>query len=190
MSVLECPWSDEPMSWNARDRVKWLLSSRFRQNLTARRAREAEVRRLRLNDDAPMFVREIYHQQLYENDELRLKPEPFADAVRRQLDEALSHAPTEIDPPVARALLEHALVERARWIIDARFTGGRAGALGSGTGRGSVVLGGQVLDALGVRCGPGGRGAVVVAESAPPEHGVHRRHRVDADHLGWRAGRR
>jgi hypothetical protein len=29
-----------------------------------------------------------------------------------------------------------------------------------------------------------GRGAVVVAEPAPPHHGVHRRHRVDADHLG------
>lgn len=122
MSVLECPWSDEPMSWNARDRVKWLLSSRFRQDLTARRAREAEVRRLRLNIDARMFVREIYHQQLYENDELRLKPEQFANAVRGQLDEALSHAPTEIDPQVARALLEHALAERARWIIDASFT--------------------------------------------------------------------
>ncbi len=110
------------MSWNARDRVKWLLSSRFRQNLTARRVREAEVRRLRLNIDARMFVREIYHQQLYENDELRLKPEPFAYTARRQLDEALSHAPTEIDPQVARALLEHALAERARWIIDASFT--------------------------------------------------------------------
>lgn len=56
MSVLECPWSDEPMSWNARNRVKWLLSSCFRQDLTARRAREAEVRRLRLNIDARMFA--------------------------------------------------------------------------------------------------------------------------------------
>jgi hypothetical protein len=65
------------MSWNVRDRVKWLLSSRFRQNLTARRAREAEVRPLRMNIDARMFVREIYQQQLYENDELRLKPGPL-----------------------------------------------------------------------------------------------------------------
>jgi hypothetical protein len=58
-----------------------------------------------------------------------------------------------------------------------------AGALGGGGDRG-VVLGAQVLDAIGVRRGPSGRGAVVVAESAPPGHGVHRRHRVDADHLG------
>jgi hypothetical protein len=58
-----------------------------------------------------------------------------------------------------------------------------AGALGGDADRG-VVLGGQVLDALGVRRGPGGRSGLVVAEPAPPDHGVHRRHRVDADHLG------
>jgi hypothetical protein len=121
MSVLEDPWSDEPKSWTARDRVKWLLSLCFRQDLAAHRAREAEVRRLRLNIDARKFVREIYHQQLYENDELRLKPEQFAHAVGGRLDEALSHAPPEVDPHVARALLEHALAERARWIINASF---------------------------------------------------------------------
>lgn len=54
-----------------------------------------------------------------------------------------------------------------------------AGALGSGGDRG-VVLGGQMLDAIGVPRGPGGRGAVVVIEPAPPEHGVHRRYRVDS----------
>jgi hypothetical protein len=51
-----------------------------------------------------------------------------------------------------------------------------AEALGGGTDRGGV-LGGQVLDALGVRRGPGGRCAVVVAEPASPERGVHRGHR-------------
>jgi hypothetical protein len=51
------------MPWNAKDSVKWLLSSSFHQDLTARRAREAEVRRLRLNIDARTFVREIYRQQ-------------------------------------------------------------------------------------------------------------------------------
>ena len=47
-----------------------------------------------------------------------------------------------------------------------------------------VVLGGQVLDAIGARCGSGGRRAVLVAEPALPERGVHGRHRVDADHFG------
>jgi len=64
---------------------------------------------------------------------------------------------------------------------------GRRSLFGGGADRG-VVLGAQVLDAIGVRCGPGGRGAVVVAESAPPEHGVHRGHRIDADQFGcWQA---
>lgn len=58
-----------------------------------------------------------------------------------------------------------------------------AGALGSDADRG-VVLGAQMLDAIGVRRGPGGRSAVAVAYPAPPDHGVNRRHRVDADQLG------
>jgi hypothetical protein len=58
-----------------------------------------------------------------------------------------------------------------------------AGSLGSDTDRG-VVLGGQVFDALGVCRGSGGCSAVVVAEPAPSDHGVHRRHCVDADYLG------
>jgi hypothetical protein len=47
-----------------------------------------------------------------------------------------------------------------------------------------MVLGGQVFDTLGVRRGPTGRSAVLVAESALPDRGVHRRHGIDADHLG------
>jgi hypothetical protein len=66
--------------------------------------------------------------------------------------------------------------------VEAQPTAGRS-LFGGGADRG-VVLGGQVLDAIGVRRGSGGCSAVVVAEPAPPDHGVHRRHRVDADHLG------
>jgi hypothetical protein len=68
--------------------------------------------------------------------------------------------------------------------LRCRDTAGRLARslFGVGADRG-VVLGAQVLDALGVRGGPGGRSAVVVAEPAPPDHGVHRRHRVNADHL-------
>jgi transcriptional regulator with XRE-family HTH domain len=66
-------------------------------------------------------------------------------------------------------------------LLDRRRELVTAGALGGDADRG-VVLGGQVLDAIGVRRGPGGRGAVVVAESAPPHHCVHRRHRVAPCH--------
>ena len=55
--------------------------------------------------------------------------------------------------------------------VSAQPAPGRS-LFGGGADRG-VVLGGQVLDALGVRCGPGGCSAVVVAEPARPNDGVH-----------------
>ena len=48
------------------------------------------------------------------------------------------------------------------WVDGAMLNRQPAGALGGDADRG-VVLGGQVLDAIGVRRGPGGRSAVVVA---------------------------
>jgi hypothetical protein len=121
MGVLGSPWGDAPSRWSMSDRVKWMFFPRFRQDLKARLAREAEVHLARLDVDTRLFVREIYQEQLAEQDELRLKPEQFTQVVRRRLDEVLQHTATEINPNVARTPLGYALAERVRWIATAVF---------------------------------------------------------------------
>jgi hypothetical protein len=61
---------------------------------------------------------------------------------------------------------------------------GAGRSLVGGSADRGVVLGAQVLDAIGVRRGPGGRSAVLVAYPTLPDRGVHRGHCVNTDQLG------
>ncbi|MDX8031750.1 hypothetical protein SK803_16110 [Lentzea sp. BCCO 10_0856] len=121
MGVLDGPWEDQPSDVRLGEFIRRLLSASFRQEAAARRARDAELLVDRLDVGTRLFVRDLHNEQLADQDEYRLKPDPFADALRERLSEALLDRPDDVDDHRAWRLLEAALAERARWISTAQF---------------------------------------------------------------------
>lgn len=121
MGVLDSPWEDQPSHVRLREFIRRLLSASFRREVRARQARDAELLVDRLDVGTRLFVRDLYNEQLADQDEYRLKPDLFADAVREWLSEALLNQPDDVDEHRAWRLLEAALAERARWISTAQF---------------------------------------------------------------------
>lgn len=121
MGVLAGPWEDQPSRARLGEFVRSLLSASFRREVSAVRAREAELLVDRLDVGTRLFVRDLYGEQVADQDECRLKPDLFADALRERLSEALLDRPDDVDDRRAWRLIEAALAERARWISTAQF---------------------------------------------------------------------
>jgi len=80
VGVLDGPWEGQPSHVRLGEFVRRLLSASFRREVRARRARDAEHLLDRLDVGTRLFVRDLYNEQLADQDEYRLKPDDLLRA--------------------------------------------------------------------------------------------------------------